>query len=54
MERIGFGGGDSTAAALAGAGGIGIVQALAVVPAIMYIDSIGELSEADSEFVSLL
>ena len=41
MRRIGLGG-NSTSAALAGAGGIGIVQFLAVFPAILYIDKLGE------------
>jgi hypothetical protein len=42
MRRIGLGG-NSASAALAGAGGIGIVQFLAVFPAILYIDKLGEL-----------
>ena len=39
MRRIGLG---SDSATLIGAGGIGIVQFLAVVPAILFIDRVGE------------
>ena len=38
MRRIGLG---SDSATLIGAGGIGIVQFLAVVPAILFIDKVG-------------
>lgn len=39
MERIGL---EGDTAKLIGSGGVGIVQFLAVIPAIMYIDRLGK------------
>lgn len=51
MHQIGLGG-DTVE--LIGSGGIGIVQFIAVVPAILFIDRLGELLEIDNLLVFLL